>query len=69
MKENAQLDKFYIKLQSLATNIRALGEKMKESNVVKKLLRLVPSKFMQIASTIKQFENLKEMFVGKLLVR
>ena len=45
MKENEQLDEFYMKLHGLVTNIRALGEKVKESYVVKKLLRAVPTKF------------------------
>lgn len=44
MKETEQLDEFYMKLNGLVTNIRALGEKMEEAYVVKKLLRAVPLK-------------------------
>ena len=44
MKETEQLDEFYMKLNGLVTNIRALGEKMEEAYVVKKLLRSVPLK-------------------------
>ncbi|XP_074323745.1 uncharacterized protein LOC141660658 [Apium graveolens] len=46
MKESDQLDNFYMKLNGLVTNIRALGEEMKESYVVKKLLRAVPTRFL-----------------------
>ncbi|XP_074364602.1 uncharacterized protein LOC141705607 [Apium graveolens] len=38
-KENESLDDFYLKLHGLVTNIRALGEKMEENYMVKKLLR------------------------------
>ncbi|XP_074363167.1 uncharacterized protein LOC141704404 [Apium graveolens] len=44
-------------------NIRALGEEVSESYIVKKLLRAVPSKFLQIASTIEQFGDLEKMSV------
>lgn len=47
----------------MVTNIRALGETIDESYVVKKLLRAVPTKFLQIASTIEQFGNLESMSV------
>ena len=53
MKEIDQLDEFYMKLSGIVTNIRMLGETMAESYVVKKLLRAVPNKFLQIASTIE----------------
>ncbi|KAL8131242.1 hypothetical protein AgCh_007242 [Apium graveolens] len=39
------------------------GEKVEEVNVVKKLLRAMPSKFLQIASTIEQFGDLDHMSV------
>lgn len=64
MKETEQLDDFYMKLNNLVTNIRALGE-MEEAYIVKKLLRVVPSKFLQFASAIEQFGNLEKMFVER----
>ncbi|XP_074346212.1 uncharacterized protein LOC141684982 [Apium graveolens] len=67
MKEDEQLDEFYLKLNSLFTNIRVLGEKVDEAYVVKKLLRAVPSKFLQIASTIEQFGNLEEMLIEEVV--
>lgn len=53
MKETEQLDEFYMKLNGLVTNIWALGGKVEETYMVKKLLNSVPSKFLQIASTIE----------------
>ncbi|XP_074363655.1 uncharacterized protein LOC141704307 [Apium graveolens] len=39
MKDNDQLDDFCMRLNGLVTNIRALGEEINESYMVKKLLR------------------------------
>ncbi|KAK1361327.1 hypothetical protein POM88_045801 [Heracleum sosnowskyi] len=61
MKDTEQLDDFYIKLNGIVSNIRELGEEVKESYVVKKILRVVPAKFLQIASIIEQFGNLETM--------
>lgn len=70
MKDSDQLDDFYMKLNALITNIRTLGETMEESYVVKKLLRAVPQRFLQITSTMEQFGNLEttsiEEAVGSL---
>lgn len=63
MKESDTIDDFCMKLNGLVTTIRALGEEIKEDYIVKKLLRAVPSKFLQIASTIEQFGNLETMTV------
>lgn len=61
IKDTELLDDFCMKLNGLVTNIRALGEDVKETYVVKKLLRAVPQKFLQIASTMEQFGNLETM--------
>lgn len=63
MKDNEKLDDFCIKLNGLVANIRVLGETVEETYVVKKLLRAVPTKFLQIASTIEQFGDLEKMSV------
>lgn len=67
MKETEQLDDFYLKLNNLVTDIRALGETLAEEYVVKKLLRAVPPKFLQIASALEQFGNLEEMSVEEVV--
>ncbi|XP_074362404.1 uncharacterized protein LOC141702673 [Apium graveolens] len=70
MKETDEMEDFYIKLSGIVTYIRMLGEDMAESNIVKKLLRVVPSKLVQIASTIEQFGDKEtislEEVVGRL---
>lgn len=46
MKETEPLNDFYSKLNGLVTNIRALGETVEEASVVKKLLRVAPTRFL-----------------------
>lgn len=67
LKDSELLDNFSMKLIGLVTNIRALREDMKEAYVVKKLLRAVPQKFLQIASTMEQFANLETMTVEEAI--
>lgn len=47
-----------MKLNGIVTNIRALGEELKESYAVKKLLYAMPIRFLQITFIMEQFGNL-----------
>ncbi|XP_074348566.1 uncharacterized protein LOC141687257 [Apium graveolens] len=67
MKDNEQLDDFYLKLNGLVTNIQALGDTMADSYVVKKMLRAVPTKFLQIVSTLEQFGDLERLTVEEVV--
>ncbi|XP_074342962.1 uncharacterized protein LOC141680711 [Apium graveolens] len=67
MKDTDTLDDFYLKMSGLTTKIQALGEEVAESYVVKKLLRAVPTKFLQRASTIEQFGNIEEMSIEETI--
>ena len=69
MTETDKIDDFCMKLSGIATNIRVLGEVMEESSVVRKILRAVPDKFLQIASNIEQFGDMKAMTVEELVGR
>ncbi|KAL8154584.1 hypothetical protein AgCh_000087 [Apium graveolens] len=61
------IDDFSMRLNGLVTNIKALGETIKESYVVKKFLLSVPTKFLQIASTIEQSGHLERMSVEEVI--
>lgn len=67
MKDTEMLDDFCLKINGLVTNICALGEDMKEAYVVKKLLCAVPTKFLQIVSTMEQFGDLETMTVEEVI--
>lgn len=58
-----------MKLNCIVTSIHVLGEQMEETNVVKKLLRAVAPKFLQIASTLEQFEDMGTMTVVEIVGR
>ena len=61
MKDTESVDDFALRMTTIANGIRGLGEKFDETNAVKKILRAVPSKFLQIASAIEQFGDFKTM--------
>ncbi|XP_074361870.1 uncharacterized protein LOC141702070 [Apium graveolens] len=63
MKETETIGEFCMMLNDLVTNIRALGEIVEKCYVVKKLLRAVPSRFLQISSVMEQFGKLNEMSI------
>ncbi|KAL8120299.1 hypothetical protein AgCh_017457 [Apium graveolens] len=67
MKEGESLDDFCLKLSGLVTNIRVLGDEMAESYVVNKVLRAMPTRFLQITSAIEQFGDLETMSVEELV--
>ncbi|XP_074351839.1 uncharacterized protein LOC141690987 [Apium graveolens] len=67
MKESDAVDDFSMKLNGLATNIKALGETIDELYVVKKFLRSVPTKFLQITSAIEQFGDLENMTIEEVI--
>lgn len=67
MKDSEQLDDFSMRLNGLVIKIRSLGETIAEEYVVKKLLRAVQTKFLQIASAIEQFGNLEAMTVEEVI--
>ncbi|XP_074373463.1 uncharacterized protein LOC141713787 [Apium graveolens] len=67
MKDADSLDDFCLKLNGLVTHIRALGETLTDSYVVKKLLRAMPTKYLQIVSTMEQFGDIENMTVEEVV--
>lgn len=67
MKDTDSLDDFHLKLNGLVTNIRVLGESVANAYVVKKILHVVPARFLQIASTIEQFGNIETMMIEEMV--
>ncbi|XP_074377318.1 uncharacterized protein LOC141718838 [Apium graveolens] len=67
MKKTDQVDDLCMKLSGIVTNIRVLGETIEESSVVRKILRAVPDKFLQIALNIEQFADMKTLTVEEVV--
>ncbi|PWA73003.1 hypothetical protein CTI12_AA185870 [Artemisia annua] len=69
MKNDESVDDFAMRLNTIVTGIRSLGETIEEITVVKKFLRAVPIRFMQIVTSIEQFGDLKNMTVEEVVGR
>lgn len=67
MKDSESIDEFCMKLNGLVTNICVLGESIEKAYVVKKVLRAVPSKFLQITSAIEQLRKLEVMTIKEII--
>ena len=60
MKETEGVDEFAVNEINTVSTLRTLGDTIEESYMVKKLLRAVPSKFLQTSSTLEQFGDLDQ---------
>ena len=69
MRSGESIDELAMRMNGLANNIRTLGENLPEEKVVKKLLRVVPSKYTQVAIAIEQLLDLKTMSLEELVGR
>ncbi|XP_045084182.1 uncharacterized protein [Aegilops tauschii subsp. strangulata] len=69
MKETESVDDFAVRLTTVVNKIHALGEHIEEPYTVKKFLRAVPNKYLQIASTIEQFGDLNTMTLQEVIGR
>lgn len=68
MKDDELVDIFFLRLNTIETDIRSLGEKIEEVVVVKKFLRAVPLWFMQIVTSIEQFGDLTTWLSKRLWI-
>jgi hypothetical protein len=68
-KDGEAIDDFTMRLNSLAMELCELGEKMEEPRIVKKMLRVVPARYNQIACSIEMFADLKMMPMEELVGR
>nr|GEY64350.1 zinc finger, CCHC-type [Tanacetum cinerariifolium] len=69
MKEDETIDNFTRKLTTLVNKAASLGHTIEDSVVVRKLLNVVPDKFLQIVASIEQYSDLDEMSVDKAIRR
>jgi hypothetical protein len=69
MKDTESVDDFALRMKTITNEIRMLGEKFEESNAARKFLQVVPSKFLEIASAIEQFVDLKTITMEEVTGR
>jgi hypothetical protein len=68
-KEGESIDDFGMRINNLVGNLRALGEMVEDTHVVKKFLRVIPARFAGVVVSIEMFCNLKELTVEELVGR
>jgi hypothetical protein len=69
MRSGETIDELAMRMNGIANKMRTLGKNFKEVKVVKKLLRIVPSKYTQVAIAIEQLLDLKTMSMEELVGR
>ena len=69
-KTGESIDDFAVRIGKLATDLKGLGETtVTDERVVKKFLRVVPSRYNQVAVTIEMFCDLKTLTIEDLVGR
>eukprot|EP00253_Pinus_taeda_P025358 PITA_25358 len=66
MKESDNIDSFLIHVIGMVTQIRTHGEILEKRRIVEKLLRILPSKFDVIVTTIEETKDLSNFSVDEL---
>lgn len=66
MKESNNIDSFFTHVIGLVTQIRSHGEILEESRIVEKILRVLPSKFDVIVTTIEETKDLSNFSADEL---
>jgi hypothetical protein len=68
-KNGELIDEFGLRINSLAEKLRGLGEVVGETRVVKKILRVLPKQYNQIAVSIETLLNINTLTVEELVGR
>eukprot|EP00253_Pinus_taeda_P026417 PITA_26417 len=66
MKESDNIDSFFTHVIGLVTQIRTHGKILEERRIVEKLLRILPSKFDVIVTTIEETKDVSNFSVDEL---
>jgi hypothetical protein len=66
-KPGENIDEFAIRISKIATDLEGLGEKIDDTRVVKKFLRVVPARYNQVAVTIEMFCDMKTLTIEELV--
>ncbi|XP_024990740.1 uncharacterized protein LOC112525029 [Cynara cardunculus var. scolymus] len=69
MKENESIDSFTTKLTGIINKAASLGLTYEDSTLERKLLNVVPDRFLQIVASIEQYSNLDTMSLDEVIGR
>ncbi|XP_066341480.1 uncharacterized protein [Miscanthus floridulus] len=68
-KEGESVEDFGIRIMNLVVTLKTLGETIDDPRVVKKILRVLPPRFNQVAVSIEMFCDMKTLTVEELVGR
>lgn len=68
-KDGESISEFGIRIKAIATNLRTLGDHITDSEVVKKLLQVVPERLTQAAVAIEMFSDLNKTTIDEVIGR
>nr|GEX15469.1 putative zinc finger, CCHC-type [Tanacetum cinerariifolium] len=69
MKEDETIDTFTGKLTTLVNKAASLGHTMEDETLVRKLLNVVPDRYLQIVASIEKYSDLSEMTLEEAIGR
>ena len=67
MNENETLTEFYEKFSDIANEYFALGEKLENNVLVRKIVRVLPDRFQTKLTTIEEAKDLDKIKVEELM--
>ncbi|XP_073359731.1 uncharacterized protein [Aegilops tauschii subsp. strangulata] len=67
--DNESVDAFASRVATLVNRIRAFGENLTETSVVRRFLRAAPPRYLQIVTAIEQCVNLETLSIDDLVGR
>ncbi|WVZ62462.1 hypothetical protein U9M48_012211 [Paspalum notatum var. saurae] len=68
-KDGESVDDFAVRVNTLVAGLRELGEEIKDGRIVRKVLRVVPRKWKQVAVLIEMLLDLDTMKMEELIGR
>ncbi|GJW33139.1 zinc finger, CCHC-type containing protein [Tanacetum coccineum] len=69
MKENESIDSFVTRLMDIINKAASVGLAYEDSTLVRKLLNVVPDRFLQIVASIEQYSDLDTMSLDEAIGR
>ncbi|GJV97681.1 zinc finger, CCHC-type containing protein [Tanacetum coccineum] len=69
MKEDETINTFTEKLTTLVNKAASLGHTIEDETIVRKLLNVVPDRYLQIVASIEQYSDLSEMTMEEAIRR
>nr|GEV68746.1 ribonuclease H-like domain, reverse transcriptase, RNA-dependent DNA polymerase [Tanacetum cinerariifolium] len=69
MKEDEKIDTFTEKLTTLVNKVASLGHTIEDQTLVRKLLNVVPDRYLQIVASIEQYSDLSKITMKEAIRR